>query len=45
VETYLRRLEELSARLDRAFPNQFGPAKKTLSDDIAWMKRALAGKP
>src|SRR5690606_33070452 len=45
VEGYIRRMEDLSARLARAFPDRFAGARKTLDADIAWMKRALAEKP
>jgi hypothetical protein len=44
VEIYIRYLEKLSERLDRAFPGQFGPAKKTFTDDITWMKQEFDTK-
>jgi len=44
VADYIRRMEELSRRLERAFPDRFGDARKTLDSDVAWMKAAFAGK-
>ena len=44
VGSYIHYLEKLSARLSRSFPGQFEPAKKTLADDITWMKRSLAAE-
>ena len=38
---YLHRMEELAARLDAAFPDQFADAKKTLRGNIDEMKTAL----
>lgn len=44
VDVYIRRMEELSARLGRAFPEQCRDARKTLEADVAWMKEAFASK-
>jgi hypothetical protein len=44
AEMYVRHLEDLLSRMRQAFPEQFEPARKTLADDIAWMKRASASK-
>ncbi|MFI5385746.1 MAG: beta-N-acetylglucosaminidase domain-containing protein [Fimbriimonadales bacterium] len=38
VESYMRGLEELDARMKMAFPSDFLDARKTLDDDIAWMR-------
>lgn len=44
VDALLGHLEGLAARFERAFPRQFGPAKKTLGDDLAWVRQAYAAK-
>jgi hyaluronoglucosaminidase len=44
AQAYLRRMEELASRLERAFPVQYADAKKTLRDNIAGMKQELAKK-
>jgi len=44
AEAFLGHLEGLAARFERAFPRQFGPAKKTLRDDLAWLRQAYAAK-
>jgi hypothetical protein len=41
AEEYLHRLEDLAARLDAAFPDDFADAKKTLRDNLEEMKTAL----
>jgi hypothetical protein len=38
---YLQRLEKLSERLNREFPNRYGPEKKTLAADIAALKQKI----
>jgi hypothetical protein len=42
AEAYVRSVEALSKRFERAFPNQFPDAKKTLGADVAWLKESLA---
>jgi hypothetical protein len=37
-------MEDISARFDQVFPDRFAAAKKTLADDIAWMKAALRSR-
>ncbi|GAF72622.1 unnamed protein product, partial [marine sediment metagenome] len=44
VEAYIRSLEDLRARFEGAFPARFAAEKKTLSDDLAKMRAAFAGK-
>jgi hypothetical protein len=44
AQAYLRRMEDLASRLDKAFPQQFAAAKQTLRDNIASMKQELAAK-
>lgn len=44
VEGYIQRMENLSARLGKAFPDRYQDARKTLDADVAWMKEAFAGK-
>jgi hypothetical protein len=41
AQAYLDRLLELAARFDRQFPHAYGPAKKTLADDIACARKQL----
>ena len=41
AQAYLDRLLELAARFDRQFPRAYGPAKKTLRDDIAYARKQL----
>jgi len=35
----IRRFEDLLARLTRHFPKEFLDARKTVADDIDWMKK------
>ncbi len=44
-EGYVRRMEALAGQFREAFPQQFGTARKSLADDIEWMKAALNAKP
>jgi hypothetical protein len=44
VESYLRGVEDLSARMGRAFPIQFLDARKTLDDDLVWMRAQFKSK-
>ncbi len=39
VEAYIRSLEDLSARLAKAFPKSFAAERKTLDDDIAYVRK------
>jgi hyaluronoglucosaminidase len=34
----LQQIEDLSTRLTKEFPREFGAAKKTVANDVAWMK-------
>jgi len=44
VENYVRHLSNIATRMERAFPNVYRSARKTLNDDIGWMNRKLANK-
>ena len=44
AQAYLRHMEDIAVRLDKAFPQQYADAKKTLRDDIAGMRQELAKK-
>jgi AraC-like DNA-binding protein len=39
AQEFLHHMEKVAARLEQEFPGQFAPAKKTVTDDLAWMKR------
>lgn len=41
VELYVRHIENLLERLNRVFPDRYGPEKKILKQNIAWMRPAL----
>ena len=36
---FLRQIEDLSLRMEKAFPAQFDDAKKTIRTDVEWMKK------
>ena len=36
-----RHLEEISARFNKEFPDQFQPANQTVENDIVWMKKKM----
>ncbi len=42
---YVGRMEELSARLGRVFPDRFREAQKTLAADVAWCKETSRTAP
>jgi len=42
---YVRRMEELSARLGQVFPDRFRDAQKILAGDVAWLKETSRGEP
>lgn len=44
LRSYVRGVEDLAARMSRAFPTSFPDARKTLVDDIAWMHAQLMAK-
>jgi hypothetical protein len=44
AEAYTRYLEDLSARLKRAFPTQFEDARQTLDENTAWMRQTLTAR-
>lgn len=41
AESYVHYMSDLAARMERAFPCNYLPARKTLNDDIVWMKQRL----
>jgi hypothetical protein len=41
AKEYCQRLESLSSRLAKEFPQQFLAAQKTVADDVTWMKEKL----
>jgi hypothetical protein len=41
---YIAWLEDLSARMDKAFPKQYRDAKATVDADVVWTKAAFAAK-
>jgi hypothetical protein len=41
----LRRTGELAARLDRLFPGSYGDARRTVAQDVAWMRGRLGPQP
>jgi len=43
-ELYIRHLEDLQARLEQAFPDRYAATRRTLGDDIAYLRRGLADK-
>jgi hypothetical protein len=44
VELYVGHIENLLDRLNRVFPDRYGPEKKILDQNVAWMKLALEAK-
>ena len=42
---FVRQVEGLDARLRADFPGRFDAAKRTVADDIAWMRRQLGEEP
>lgn len=44
AQRYLRRLEDLLFRLKQQFPNQYPATRKTLADDIAWIRNEIQRK-
>ncbi len=44
AQELLQRMEAISAQLDRLFPAHFPATKKTVLDDVRWMKQQFAGK-
>jgi hypothetical protein len=41
AEKLVRRLEDISARLRQEFPGEFNAARRTVDNDVAWMKAKL----
>jgi hypothetical protein len=41
----IRQMEDLTARLDREFPDQFPACLKTLRNEVNWMKKQFDKKP
>jgi len=39
---YVDRMEGLSKRMDRLFPNALGPTRNVLREDVRWMREAVA---
>lgn len=44
LRAYIQQAEELLTRLNGEFPGRFEGAKKTLADDVAWLKQVFAEK-
>lgn len=44
ARTFIQRMEDFSAKLNQEFPGEFDAAKKTVADDLAWMKEGLRQK-
>ena len=44
LSTYIRQMGNLTERFEKAFPERFGAAKKTLNDDIAWLKNTFTAR-
>ncbi len=44
AEAYVRHVEGLLEQMKSAFPGRFDATKKTVADDVAWMKLALLDK-
>ena len=44
IDAFIQKVEDLSTRLDKEFPNRFDAAKKTVTDDIAWLRQAVTDK-
>lgn len=41
AQNFLRQIEDIHARLAKLFPQKFRATKKTIADDIIWMKQQL----
>jgi AraC-like DNA-binding protein/mannose-6-phosphate isomerase-like protein (cupin superfamily) len=44
ARSFMGHMEDICARLTKQFPKQFSASRKTVADDIAWMKGQMGGK-